>query len=263
MGPPEGWRRQPPTFLPRLPRPSHQAQGRRALAFAQGRGSNGGDFDVLAVGPVLQPLDDLEEVELGDPAHGDDFVLLQAQPSPASRAGVGMFALGRFGDLPILHLSRVVRHCALAFQIGSVLFVPARTARRGPREPPAAGSKASISPLNVFCCDCELNSLKLKGLALGRADPPVRGRPPAGLRGGGRTPKERVRGDPRGPKGVRPTAPQAGAATEYYLDWVVGASLPGMSASTYPITAMAARFLRKSSKSTLSSVSASLWCQSK
>ena len=86
-----------------------QTQGGGAFAFTQGGRGDGGDFNVFAVRFVFQPVDDLQEVQFGQTAHGQHFVLFKTQFfSPLFRRGHVFFRF--FGNLPVGHFCRIVSH---------------------------------------------------------------------------------------------------------------------------------------------------------
>ena len=88
-------------ILAQLAQTFNQAQGNGGLAFAQGGGGNCRDFDELAVGLILQTVHDLDEVQLGGLAIGNDFVRQQAQLlTEVVYRGKGLFCF--FSDLPVL-----------------------------------------------------------------------------------------------------------------------------------------------------------------
>ena len=78
-----------------------EAQGDGGFTLAQGGGGDGGDFDKLAVGLVLQAVHDLDKVQLGRLAVGDDLVGLQTHLLPELLHG-GQGTLRLLGDLPVL-----------------------------------------------------------------------------------------------------------------------------------------------------------------
>ena len=88
-----------------------QAQRNSGLAFAERSRGNGGDFDELAVGLILQALHDLNEVDLRGLAVGDDLLGQQAELFPEVVDG-GKILLRLFCDLPILVDRRVERDVA-------------------------------------------------------------------------------------------------------------------------------------------------------
>jgi len=90
----------------------HQAAGGGGLAFAQRGRGNRGHLDVLAVRLVFETIDDLQEIELGQAAHGQDFVFLQAQ-SVAPLLGGGHVFFGSLGNLPVLHIHCIKSHFIL------------------------------------------------------------------------------------------------------------------------------------------------------
>jgi hypothetical protein len=70
-----------------------------ALALAERRGSHRRNVDIFAVGPVFQAAHDLQKVELGDPAHGDELIAFQGELfAPLVRARHARFQ--RFRGLP-------------------------------------------------------------------------------------------------------------------------------------------------------------------
>ena len=88
-----------------------QAQGNGGFALAEGGRGDGGDFDELAVGLILQTLHDLDEVDLRGLAVGDDLLGQQAELFPEVVDG-GKILLRLFCDLPILVDRRVERDAA-------------------------------------------------------------------------------------------------------------------------------------------------------
>ena len=105
VGPPEGWRMQATTFLPRLPMPCSRPMVVVDFPFAQRRGRDGGDLDEFSVGPVLQPLENLEVIDLGNiVAVGEQFLLASAPAlrQAGSTSSCGTRPLGRF---PSPHVS--------------------------------------------------------------------------------------------------------------------------------------------------------------
>ena len=88
-----------------------QAQGNGGFALAEGGRGDGGDFDELAVGLILQTLHDLDEVDLRGLAVGDDLLGQQAELFPEVVDG-GKILLRLFCDLPILVDRRVERDVA-------------------------------------------------------------------------------------------------------------------------------------------------------
>ena len=83
-----------------------QAQGHGGLALAQGGGGDGGDFDELAVGLILQAVHDLDKVQLRGLAVGNDLLRQQAQLLAELLHG-GQGALCFFRNLPVLVLGGV------------------------------------------------------------------------------------------------------------------------------------------------------------
>ena len=88
-----------------------QAQGNGGFALAEGGRGDGGDFDELAVGLILQTLHDLDEVDLRGLAVGDDLLGQQAELFPEIIHG-GQILFCFLCDLPILVHSRVERDAA-------------------------------------------------------------------------------------------------------------------------------------------------------
>ena len=88
-----------------------QAQRNSGLAFAERSRGNGGDFDELAVGLILQALHDLNEVDLRGLAVGDDLLGQQAEFLTEIIDG-GQILFCFLCDLPILVHSRVERDAA-------------------------------------------------------------------------------------------------------------------------------------------------------
>ncbi len=96
----------------------NQPHGGRGLALAERRWRDGGHINVLARGLVLQALEHLHVVNLGElPPHGDDFIrqqtgLLGNLPDRLHRG------FRNFGNLPVLEFGRVEFHCCTAFGWG-------------------------------------------------------------------------------------------------------------------------------------------------
>ena len=78
-----------------------QAQRNGGLTLAEGGGGDGGDFDELAVGLILQAVHNLDEVDLGGLAIGDDLILQQTQLLAEEIHG-GQGLLCFLSDLPVL-----------------------------------------------------------------------------------------------------------------------------------------------------------------
>ena len=122
-----------------------QTQGGCAFSLTQRGRGDGGNFDVLAIRTVLQAVDDLEEVQLADPARGNDLVGLEVQPgAPLGGGGQAFFRL--FGNLPVLHGCCVVWHCWLLI---SEMRLP--VIRRQPK-PPLGGIRGQTArtPLQEY-----------------------------------------------------------------------------------------------------------------
>ena len=90
----------------------NEAQRGGGLALAQGGGGNGSHFNEFAVGLILQAVHDLDEVQLGGLAVGDDLVGQQAQLLPEILHG-GQGLLRFLGDLPVLVNSGIQRDSAV------------------------------------------------------------------------------------------------------------------------------------------------------
>ena len=84
----------------------NQTQRNGGLTFTEGSGGNSGDFNELAVGLILQTVHNLDEVNLGGLAVGDDFFLQQAQLL-AEEVNRGQSLLCFFCDLPVSELGGV------------------------------------------------------------------------------------------------------------------------------------------------------------
>ena len=106
--------------LAQLAQAFDQAQRGGGLTFAKGSGGDGGDFDELAVRLVLQAVHDLDEIQLGSLAVGDDLLRQQAQLLPeVFHGGQGLLRL--LGDLPVLVDGGVQGHSAVFVHILAVL----------------------------------------------------------------------------------------------------------------------------------------------
>jgi len=117
VGPPEGWRMQPPTFHARLPRPSIKPMEVVGFAFAQGSGGDGGDFDVSAVGVcssggsgIFMSVNAADFLAVGDALIFGDFQLV------AHRVKRDHLRFGYFGNLPVFLFNRIIlrhKYCLL------------------------------------------------------------------------------------------------------------------------------------------------------
>ena len=96
-----------------------QAQRHGGLTLAEGGGGDGGDFDELAVGLILQAVHDLDEVDLRGLAVGNDLLRQQAQLlAEILHGGQCLFRL--FRDLPVLIDGGIQRHVAVGVYILAV-----------------------------------------------------------------------------------------------------------------------------------------------
>ena len=96
-----------------------QAQRHGGLTLAKGGGGDSGHFDELAVGLILQAVHDLDKVDLGGFAIGDDLLRQQAQLlAEVIHRGECLFRLLR--DLPILVDGGIQRHVAVGVNILAV-----------------------------------------------------------------------------------------------------------------------------------------------
>ena len=106
--------------LAQLAQALDQAQGGGGFTLAQRGGSDGGDFDELAVGLVLQAVHDLDEIQLGGLAVGDDLLGQKAQLL-AEMVNGGKGPLRLLGDLPVLVDCGVQGHATVFVHILAVL----------------------------------------------------------------------------------------------------------------------------------------------
>ena len=91
----------------------HQAHGGRRLAFAQRRGRDGRDVDVLGPLHTAKPAHHTAIVNLGQiTPHGYEFVIMEAQLSRNLGDGLHRGLCG-LGNLPIFHFGRIENHFML------------------------------------------------------------------------------------------------------------------------------------------------------
>ena len=93
-------------ILAQLAEAFDQTEAGGGLALAQRSGGDGGDFDELAVGLVLQTLHDLDEIKLRSLAVGNDFVGKQSHLfAELFHAGERLFSF--LSDLPVFVYGRI------------------------------------------------------------------------------------------------------------------------------------------------------------
>jgi len=109
-GPAAGLADRPAHALAELSQALDQAERRGGLALAQRGRGDGRDVDVLSGGGILQPSQDLLVVHLGQPVSvGDELVVSQTQLAGELLNRLHV-SLGRLGDLPVLHATRIQLH---------------------------------------------------------------------------------------------------------------------------------------------------------
>jgi hypothetical protein len=87
----------------------HEPHGSRGFSFAERGGGDRRHLDIFSVGFLPQAVDDLHEVQFGQPAVRHDFIFFQ--PHLRLQLGDGFHLFFRsFRDLPVRHFGCIIRH---------------------------------------------------------------------------------------------------------------------------------------------------------